>query len=205
MREKQYPQPSTALTGPRPDPGLQGLLQAWAGKHAATAPRRLGSLQNSYKILIIGDAAPTARRIGLLTSASCARLISSQAAAVNTARASRLVRDAAVVLLPEASHVALRRDPLSVSDDIIGVLVAQGGRRLALKQPRAAHHTQDLLIYENAEVLGVEVKTCSGGHVRFMSKAELQRYGDVVFVHYDWTSARRGQGYRRGHGSGART
>ena len=59
--------------------------------------------------------------------------------------------------------------------------------------------------HENAEVLGVEVKTFSGGHVRFMSKAELQRYGDVVFVHYDWTSARRGQGYRRGHGSGART
>ena len=51
----------------------------------------------------------------------------------------------------------------------------------------------------------MEVKTFSGGHVRFMSKAELQRYGDVVFVHYDWTSARRGQGYRRGHGSGART
>ena len=49
----------------------------------------------------------------------------------------------------------------------------------------------ELDIYENAEVLGVEVKTCSGGHVRFMSKAELQRYGDVVFVHYDWTSARR--------------
>ena len=87
MREKQYPQPSTALTGPRPDPGLQGLLQAWAGKHAATAPRRLGSLQNSYKILIIGDAAPTARRIGLLASASCARLVSSHAAAVDAARA----------------------------------------------------------------------------------------------------------------------
>ena len=50
----------------------------------------------------------------------------------------------------------------------------------------------------------MEVKTFSGGHVRFMSKAELQRYGDVVFVHYDWTSAR-GQGYRDGHGSGART
>ncbi|KAH8045564.1 N-acetylgalactosaminyltransferase 7 [Aureococcus anophagefferens] len=47
----------------------------------------------------------------------------------------------------------------------------------------------ELDIYENAEVLGVEVKTFSGGHVRFMSKAELQRYGDVVFVHYDWTSA----------------
>ena len=30
----------------------------------------------------------------------------------------------------------------------------------------------------------MEVKTFSGGHVRFMSKAELQRYGDVVFVHY---------------------
>ena len=60
-------------------------------------------------------------------------------------------------------------------------------------------------IYENAEVLGVEVKTFSGGHVRFTSKAELQRYGGVFFVHYEWTSARRGQGYRRGHGSGART
>ena len=60
------------------------------------------------------------------------------------------------------------------------------------------------LVAAVAEVLGVEVKTFSGGHVRFMSKAELQRHGDVVFVHYDWTSARR-RGYRRGHGSGART
>lgn len=39
----------------------------------------------------------------------------------------------------------------------------------------------------------MEVKTFSGGHVRFMSKAELQRYGDVVFVHYDWTSERGGK------------
>ncbi|KAH8046301.1 N-acetylgalactosaminyltransferase 7 [Aureococcus anophagefferens] len=58
---------------------------------------------------------------------------------------------------------------------------------------RGARRLPELDIYENAEVLGVEVKTFSGGHVRFMSKAELQRYGDVVFVHYDWTSERGGK------------
>ena len=40
------------------------------------------------------------------------------------------------------------------------------------------------------EVLGVQVKTFSGSEVRFMSKDELQHYGDVVFIHYDWPTAR---------------